>query len=88
MRRKQATALIDELRKMLATWRAGPPVTSGGDDESVVMVPLWQLEELLQRYQIKPLERCPGEAHSNAFIDHCSLCAPRWGWVGPVEVVS
>jgi hypothetical protein len=22
---------------------------------------------------------CPGEAHSNAFIDHCALCAPRWG---------
>jgi hypothetical protein len=23
---------------------------------------------------------CPGEAHSNPFIDHCMLCAPRWGW--------
>ncbi len=23
--------------------------------------------------------RCPGEAHTNAFIDHCSLCAPNWG---------
>ncbi len=22
---------------------------------------------------------CPGEAHSNAFIDHCMLCSPRWG---------
>ncbi len=22
---------------------------------------------------------CPGEAHSNAHIDHCMLCAPEWG---------
>ena len=22
---------------------------------------------------------CPGEAHSNAFIDHCGLCMPGWG---------
>jgi hypothetical protein len=24
---------------------------------------------------------CPGQAHSNAHIDNCSQCAPRWGWV-------
>jgi hypothetical protein len=24
---------------------------------------------------------CPGEAHRNAYIDHCMGCAPRWGWV-------
>ena len=24
---------------------------------------------------------CPGEAHSNPWIDHCMLCAPRWGWI-------
>jgi hypothetical protein len=22
---------------------------------------------------------CTGEAHSNPHIDHCMLCAPRWG---------
>ncbi len=22
---------------------------------------------------------CPGEAHDNAFIDHCGVCMPRWG---------
>ena len=26
------------------------------------------------------LIKCHGEAHSNPFIDHCMLCAPRWGW--------
>ena len=24
---------------------------------------------------------CTGEAHSNAFIDNCMICAPRWGLV-------
>jgi hypothetical protein len=22
---------------------------------------------------------CTGEAHGNPYIDHCMLCAPRWG---------
>lgn len=25
-------------------------------------------------------ERCEGEAHSNAYIDNCGLCAPYWGY--------
>jgi len=24
---------------------------------------------------------CDGEAHSNAYIDHCGVCAPNWGKV-------
>lgn len=27
------------------------------------------------------LVACDGVAHSNAHIDNCGLCAPRWGWV-------
>ena len=27
------------------------------------------------------LERCTGEAHSNAYVDHCGICAPLWGKV-------
>lgn len=30
--------------------------------------------------------RCPGEAHLPEVagnIDHCSVCAPNWGWVIP-----
>lgn len=22
---------------------------------------------------------CPGEAHSNPYIDNCGVCAPKWG---------
>lgn len=29
---------------------------------------------------VNPVEiPCPGEAHSNPFIDNCWTCAPRWG---------
>lgn len=24
---------------------------------------------------------CPGEAHTTIYIDHCMLCAPRWGYM-------
>jgi hypothetical protein len=24
---------------------------------------------------------CDGAAHSNAHVDNCGRCAPRWGWV-------
>ncbi len=24
---------------------------------------------------------CPGDAHSNPYIDNCMICAPRWGTV-------
>jgi hypothetical protein len=33
------------------------------------------------------LIKCHGEAHSNAYIDNCSICAPRWGWVEPTREV-
>jgi hypothetical protein len=39
-------------------------------------------------YVRKPTGRdipCPGEAHSNAHIDHCMLCLPRWGVIAEVE---
>ena len=75
MRRKQATALIDELRILAAA-----PMS--GDELSL------RLQGALESYGLRALTPCPGEARSNPHIDNCSLCAPRWGWVGPVEVIS
>lgn len=40
--------------------------------------------EPIQVYQRKATGRmvpCDGPAHSNAHIDHCGLCAPKWGEV-------
>lgn len=41
-----------------------------------------------QRQKTGRLVRCPGEAHSNAHIDHCGICAPRWGWVDELAPVD
>jgi hypothetical protein len=32
-------------------------------------------------FDLKYLIECPGEAHSNPYIDNCSVCAPRWGYI-------
>lgn len=37
--------------------------------------------QMYERGTTGNLVDCPGEAHSNAFIDNCSICAPRWGKV-------
>jgi hypothetical protein len=31
---------------------------------------------------------CEGEAHKNAFIDHCVLCMPRWGEIPNPKIVK
>jgi hypothetical protein len=64
--RHQAERLIEDVRAMLALRR---------DPEHI--------ERKLRRvYGIEPLEHCPGEAHANPHIDHCSQCMPRWGFLG------
>ena len=40
------------------------------------------LQEALLYANVPPLHECHGEAHSNINIDHCMVCAPRWGWKG------
>jgi hypothetical protein len=37
----------------------------------------------------KGLVRCPGEAHTNPYIDHCMLCLrSKWGWMKEYEVIT
>lgn len=31
---------------------------------------------------------CPGEAHSNPYIDYCALCAPGWGLIAVHKVLT
>lgn len=31
---------------------------------------------------------CTGEAHSNPYIDHCMMCAPRWGQREVLKVIE
>lgn len=64
--RKTAAEMLDDIREMLQA-RKTPE----------------EIEEMLSRdYEIAPLEKCTGEAHSNPHIDNCMVCTPRWGVVG------
>lgn len=74
MKRSQAAALIDRLREMATRTERTYTATELGD--------------LLAQFNIAPLEVCTGEAHSNAFIDNCMVCAPRWGFVGKATKVT
>jgi hypothetical protein len=66
MRRSQAAKVLDSVRTMLAQ-RESPE----------------KIERYLSlQFGIEALVKCSGEAHSNAHIDNCGCCAPRWGWVG------
>jgi len=45
-----------------------------------------QLQALDEAAQLQTAGRklvpCPGSAHENeAYVDNCSICAPRWGWI-------
>lgn len=74
MKRSQAEKLIDKLRELAA-----------GDHAPT----LEELRDILYiQHRLAPLQRCTGEAHTNAFIDNCHRCAPRWGFVGAKERVT
>ena len=45
-------------------------------------------QELQHRFGIVPLQHCDGEAHSNAYIDNCMVCAPRWGFIGDIIKIT
>ncbi len=74
MRRSQAAKLIDRVREIAA--------------DSTPLQTLDLLRSALADAGLPPLEPCGGEAHSNVWIDNCSRCAPRWGYVGKKEPVT
>jgi hypothetical protein len=63
--RKRLVKVLDEVRMMLA---------QGLEAKRIATF-------LERQYAILPLKPCPGAAHRNPHIDHCMVCAPRWGWV-------
>jgi hypothetical protein len=75
-------ALLDELRALMTAAVHTPPSAESSPPEHGLHR---QLLDKFADYGIPPLVRCDGEAHSNAFIDNCHACAPRWGWVEPSE---
>lgn len=78
MKRSKAANLIDDLRQLDAKHRFHDVKDEGA----------LGLRAILESFDLTPLEPCDGESHSNAHIDNCSRCAPRWGFVGPKEPVT
>jgi len=74
--RTQATKILEDVRELSARFRG-----KGFYYADIAK----RYEEIFNRVnpEITPLEQCEGEAHSNAFIDNCMCCAPRWGLLGP-----
>jgi hypothetical protein len=81
LRRSEAAKLIERIRELVC------PGSDGHAQIATVEKPEVLLQALFTEAGIVPLERCQGEAHSNAHIDHCLSCAPRWGYVGRKVVV-
>lgn len=69
--RKQAVRLLNEIREV-ASWGHVNPSKA-----------VQELRNELERLAVPLFDPCHGSAHSNPHIDNCSICAPRWGWVGP-----
>jgi hypothetical protein len=66
LKRGDAADVLDRVRSLLA--QRTPPA---------------DIERILERdCGIPPLTKCEGEAHGNPHIDHCGVCAPRWGIAG------
>jgi hypothetical protein len=78
LRRSDAAKLIEKIRELACPGRDGQQARI-----AVVSKPEVALRELLMEAGIPALAPCEGEAHSNAHIDNCLSCAPRWGYVGP-----
>ena len=74
--RTQAAELIDRVRQLLV------------DPIHEVTVEAAIREMLVEQFCIPPLQKCNGEAHSNAFIDNCGSCMPRWGVTGKLLKVK
>lgn len=71
--RSQAAGVIEAIRRLIAI---GLPVNPLTLKAALEREGLWETA----------LTPCPGEAHTAQVagnIDHCQICAPRWGWCGP-----
>lgn len=80
--RKQAAAFIEIANRLSSAYLDGT-----GADPLTALGALKSIRDALDLLGVRQLERCTGEAHTNAHIDHCGCCAPRWGWCGPKVTV-
>lgn len=74
IKRRDAAQLLMDIAKLVGRAKVDRHLTHDAT--------LQQIEERLMAHGIELPQPCPGEAHSNPYIDNCSVCMPDWGWVG------
>ncbi len=78
MSRQQAARFIDEMRLLLAKMKDDPRSDNFAD--SLAMA---HIKHAMDAVGLPEYKRCTGEAHGNAFIDHCGVCMnAHWGFSG------
>ncbi len=82
VKRAEAAKLIEEVRVALAD------ATIDGKSGKTLEETVARIRRAFADRDIPELVPCTGEAHSNAHIDNCSVCMPRWGFVGPEVTIS
>lgn len=77
MKRSKAARLLEEIREALSEHVKDPTLA------------VHDIRRALSEAGVEPLTPCPGEAHTaGGWIDNCSVCAPRWGWIGDKIKIS
>lgn len=92
MKRSEAAEFIESLRKMHAELAShvsmlekGAVIAIQRGEAKGAREALWLLQNVMYKHGVPFLVPCQGFAHTadaQGMQDHCSLCAPRWGWVG------
>jgi hypothetical protein len=93
--RKEAAQMIEAVRTILA--RLAADTHSARPEKSCAVAQAEALASVCTIMEgkgnvgfptpIPPLTPCDGEAHGTP-ADHCGVCAPRWGLVGPTVRVT
>jgi hypothetical protein len=77
--RTEAARLLDEILLHLDTF-----TRDAAADRGAILSALF---DAVQARGLAVPHQCHGEAHGNAHVDHCGVCAPNWGTVAvPVRV--
>ncbi len=79
IKRKDAAFLLQEIALLVAKIEAGDFQTDYANTTPIDVAT--GLRTLLASRGVAIPEKCYGEAHSNAYIDNCSVCMPHWGWI-------
>lgn len=81
IKRKDAARFIDEVLLFIAKLEENQVTNAEGSRRAEQANIANRLRTIASTHGLDVPRKCEGEAHSNAYIDHCGVCMPHWGWV-------